>query len=73
MHTGVLYQNWIRSFYRSISYPIGTPSKLYEYNQATTKRVLAYIITPQAIPIDVLITALHKICLFKKFEIVDTI
>ena len=59
MYTGVLDQNWIRYLFRSISYPIGPLSKLYEYNQAKIKRFLTDIITPQARPLDVLITAIR--------------
>ena len=33
MYTGVLYEKWKRDFFRSIGYPIGPPSKLYEDNQ----------------------------------------
>ena len=59
MYKGVLDQNWIRDFFRSIGYPIGPPSKVYEDNQATIKIVLAHIITPQCILLDVLITDIH--------------
>ena len=59
MYTGVLDQNWIRDFFRSIGYPIGPPSKIYEDNQATIKIVLVDIITPQARLLGVLITAIH--------------
>ena len=63
----MLDQNWIRDFFRSIGYPIGAPSKLYEDNQAKIERVMADIITPQDRPIDVKITALHELHLrFKK-------
>ena len=72
MYIGVLDQNWIRDLFRSIGYPIGPPSKLYEDNQEKIKRVLADIITPQARPIDVLITDLHELHLGKKIEVVDT-
>ena len=67
MYTGVLYQNCIRNFYRSIGYPIGLPSKLYKDIQATIKRVLADRISPQARPLDVLITALQNLCLQNTF------
>ena len=30
IYTALLDQNWIRKFYRSIGYPIGPSSKLYE-------------------------------------------
>ena len=72
MYTGVLYKNWFRDFFRPVGYPIGPPSELYENNQATIKRVLANIITTQYRPLDVLITAIHKILLRKTFEMVDT-
>ena len=68
----MLYTNWIRDLFRPIGYPIETPSKLYEYNQATIKILLADIITSQYIPIDVLITALLEIHLIKTFKIVVT-
>ena len=68
----MLDQNWIRNFFRSIGYPIGPPSKIYENNQVTIKRVLVYIITPQSIPIDVLINALHELHIGKLFDMVDT-
>ena len=58
MYTGVLDQTWIRYLFRSISYPIVPPSKIYEYNQAKINRLLADIITPQARPLDVLITSI---------------
>ena len=72
MYTGVLDKNWIRNFYKSIGYPIGPPSKIYEDNQAIIKRVLAERITPQARPIDILITALHELHLRKTSEMLDT-
>ena len=68
----MLDQKWIRYFYRSIGYSIGTPPKLYEDNKATIKRLFMDMITPQARPLDVLITALHDIHLCKKFDMVDT-
>ena len=58
MYTVVLDQNWIRYLFTSISYPIGPQSKIYEYNQAKINILLADIITPQARPLDVLITAI---------------
>ena len=61
MYTGVIDQNLIRNFFRSIGYLIGPPSKLYKDNQATIKIVLADIITPQDIPLKVLIAALHEL------------
>ena len=69
----MLDQNWVRYVFRSIGYTIGTPSKLYEENQATIKRVLGGRINTQARPLDVLITALHELCLRKTFDMVDTI
>ena len=57
MYTGVLDQNWIRYLFRSISYPIGPPSKIYEYNKAKIYGLLTDIITLQARPLDLLITA----------------
>ena len=72
MYTGLLDQNWIRNFFRSIGYHIGPPLKLYLDNQATTKRVLVDIITPQARPLGVIIAALHELHLQKTFEMVDT-
>ena len=72
MYTGLLYQNWIRNFHRSIGYPIGPPSKLYEDNQVTIKILLADRITPLARHPNVLITALHDIRLLNTFEMVDT-
>ena len=72
MYTVVLYQNCIINFFRSIGYPIGPPSKLYEDNQATIKRFLADRIIPQSIPLGILITDLHEIHLRKKFDMVDT-
>ena len=47
MYTDVVDKNWIIMFCRSIGYPIGDVSKLYEDNQATTKQVLDNKITPQ--------------------------
>ena len=60
-------QNWIKDLLRSISYPIGPPSKLYGYNKATIKRVMADRITPQARPLNVL-KEIH----LRKNEILDT-
>ena len=68
MYTGVLDQNCIRELFIPTGYPIGPPSKIYEDNQATIKRVLADIITPQAKPLNVLITSLYEINLRKKFK-----
>ena len=73
IYTGVLDQKRIRLFCRSIGYPIVTPSKLHEENQATIKRVFYKIITPQARPIDALITSLNEYYLQKTFVIVETI
>ena len=67
MYTGVLDQNWIRDFFRSIDYHVGPPSKLYENNQATIKRLMVERMTPKSIPIDVLITDLHELHLSKTF------
>ena len=72
MYAVVLDKNWIRNLYTSICYPIGPPSKLYQYNQATTKRALTDRISPQARPINVIITALHELHLPKRFEMLDT-
>ena len=58
----------MRDLFRSIGYTIGTQSKLYEENQATIKGVMADRISPQARPLDVLITALHEIHLRKKLK-----
>ena len=73
MNTGVLIQNWIIDFHKPSGYPIGLRLKIYEDNQATIKRVLADIITPESRPIDSLITALHGSHLRNKFEMADTI
>ena len=72
MYTGVLDQNWIRKFFRSIGYPIGPPSKIYEENQAKVRRVLVDRITPQSRTPDVLITYIHEIHIRKIFDMVDT-
>ena len=72
MYTGVLYQNWIINFYRSIGWPIGPPSKLYDDNQAIIKRFLVEIINTQSRPLSVLITDLHELHVQKTFEMVDT-
>ena len=72
IYTGVLDQNWIRNFFRSIYYPIGPPLKLCEENQATIKILLADRITPQARTINILITALREIYLRKTFDMVGT-
>ena len=69
----MLDQNCIIDFFLSIDYPIGPPSKLYEDNQETIKIVLADRITPQAIPLGILITARHELYIRKTFGIVDTI
>ena len=61
MYTGLLDQNWIKDFFRSIGYLIGPPSKLYEDNQAKIKSVMSDRITPQNRPLDVLINALHEL------------
>ena len=67
MYTGVIDQNLIRNFFRPIGYPIFPPLKLYEDKQATINEVVANIIAPQAIPLDILITALHELHLQKIF------
>ena len=73
MYTRVWYKNWIRNFYISIGYPIGSPSKIYYNNQETLKRrVLENIINPQARYLNVLITVTHKLHLIF-FEMLDTI
>ena len=46
--------------------------KLYEDNQATIKRFLAYRIASQAGPLDILITALCELFLRKTFDMLDT-
>ena len=61
MYTVILYQNWIRNLFISIIYSIGPPSKLYEDNHGTITKVLADRIAPQTIPLDILITSLHKL------------
>ena len=71
MYTGMLDQNWIINFYRSIDYPIGTPSKLYEDDQAKIRSFLEEMITPQARPLGVLITYLCEIHIRKTFYMVD--
>ena len=68
IHTGVLDSNWVRNFFKPIGSSIGTPSKLYEDNQATIKRFLAHQIKPQARPPEILITALHELCLRKQLK-----
>ena len=40
MYTDVLDYNCNRTFYRSIGYPTGNPSKLYDYNRETIKNNL---------------------------------
>ena len=72
MYKVVLDQNWIRNFFILMDYPIGSPSKLYEDNKVTIKGVLWDTITHQSRHIDVIITALHKLHLIRKIEIVDT-
>ena len=71
MYTGVLDKNYIIKFYRSIGYPIGPPSNLYEYNHSTIKIVLEYRINPQPRPVNILITELHELHPYNKFVIVD--
>ena len=68
----MLDQNWIGNFYRSIGYPIVTPSKLYEDIRSKIKIVLAYRINTQARPLDTMSTALHELHLRKAFDMVDT-
>ena len=72
MYTGVVDQNWIRNFIRSIGYPIGPPSKLYYDNQATIKIFLANRVTPQDIPTNNLITDIHELHIRKTFKMVNT-
>ena len=72
IYTVVLDQKWNREFYRDIGYPIVPPSKLYENNQVTMKKVLKYRITPRYRPLDVLIASIHKSHLCKTCEMVDT-
>ena len=72
IYTVVLDKNWIRKLYISIGYPIWPPSKLYENNQATIKRVLSDIITLQSRPLVVLVVILWEICLRKSLDMVDT-
>ena len=73
MYKEFLDKNCIRKLFRSISYPIGPPSKPYEDNQATIKRFLVDINNPQSRPTEVLITSLHELHLRKTFDMVDTI
>ena len=68
MYTGVLDQNWIINLFRSIGYPIGPPSKIYEDNRATIKILLADRINLQARPLGVLITSLHELHVRKKLK-----
>ena len=72
MYKGVLDKNWIINFFRPIGYPIVPQSKIQEDNQATIRRLLEDIITPQARPLNVLITAFHELHLRKIFEIAET-
>ena len=65
MYTDMLDKNWIRFFYRSVGYPIGPPSNLYEDNQAKIKIVLADRVTPHASPLDDLITYPHELHIHK--------
>ena len=67
MYTGVLDKKCIRDLFISIGYPIGPPSKLYEDNQEIIEILLADIIIPQGVPLDVLITAIHELHLRKYF------
>ena len=57
---GVKQTYCLRNFMLSIGFPICQPTPTYEDNQATIKQVLKDRITPQARPIDVLITSLHE-------------
>ena len=68
MHTGVLDQNWIRNFFKSVGNPIGHTSKIYEDNKATNKSFLEDRIAPQARLLDVIITALYGIYLSKHLK-----
>ena len=72
MYTGFLDQNWTRNLSKSIVYPIGPQSKLYEDNQATIKITLADRFTQKSIPLNVLIAAIHELHLRKIFDMVDT-
>ena len=71
MYIETLDKNSIRDFLRSIGYPIGHPSKLYDNNQAKIKILMANKITPQSRPLNILITAIHELHLRKTFEMVD--
>ena len=53
------------NFNISTGYPIGTLWKLYEDNQETIKILFSDMITPQDIPLDFLINALHNIQICK--------
>ena len=68
----MIAQNWIKHYFRSFGYSIGTPSKIYEDNRAKIKILLLDIVTHQAIPLGVIITALHELHPQKTFEMVDT-
>ena len=72
MCTGVLDHDYVGNLYILLGYPIGPPSKLYEDNQATIKRVLKDRITPQSRTPGILITALHELHPRKKFDMVYT-
>ena len=72
MYTFVIDQNWIRNFYRSIDYHKELPSKLYEENEATIKRVSEDRITTKYRPLDFLVTILHDIHLSKILDMVNT-
>ena len=63
MDQKLLWINW---------FPCIISINLYEDNQATIKTFLAYIINPQAIPPEVLITAIHELYLRNKFGMLDT-
>ena len=68
MYKGVLDQNWIRNFLRSIGYPILISSKLYEDKKSRIKSVLENRITPQVRSLDVLITALYELHIWKHLK-----
>ena len=55
----------------SIGFPLSKPTPTYEDNQATIKQVLKDRITPEARPLDVLITGLHEHKLRGTFSIHD--
>lgn len=60
LFSGVCKTFCIRNFMTSIGYPICLPTPTYEDNQAMIKQVEKDRLTPQAHPVDVLITSLHE-------------